>query len=117
MRLLLAFIRAGRLDALIDALGDHHVQGLSVSRCEGFGQEHDAGHPQHQDHLGVELTAKLRIELVCHEDEVEDLLKTLFEVLHTGKAGDGKVFVLPVLDVMRLMTGERGPNALGPSQH
>ncbi len=117
MRLILAFIRAGRLDALLDALSEHHVQGLSVSRCEGFGQEHDARHPEHTDHLGVDLTEKVRIELVCREDEVEDLLKTLYEVLHTGRAGDGKVFVLPVLDVLRLKTGERGPEALGPSNH
>ncbi len=117
MRLLLAFLRVGRLDALLDALGEHHVQGLSISQCEGFGQEHDISHPEHKDHLGIELTTKLRIELVCREEDVEELLETLYGVLHTGKAGDGKVFVLPVLDALRLKTGERGPDALGPSNH
>lgn len=117
MRLLLAFLRAGRLDALLDAIGEHHAQGLSISSCEGFGQEHNARHPDHEDYLGVELTPKLRVELVCHEKDVDELLEAFYAALHTGKAGDGKVFVLPVIDALRLKTGERGPEALGPSDH
>ena len=117
MRLLLAFIRVGRLDALLDALGEHHAQGLSISPCRGFGQEHDNDHPEHKDYLGVDLTAKLRVELVCGDEEVEELLETIYVALHTGQAGDGKVFVLTVLDALRLKTGERGPDALGPSIH
>jgi nitrogen regulatory protein P-II 1 len=57
----------------------------------------------------------MRVEIVCHDDEVERVLQGFYSAAHTGHPGDGKVFVLPVLDALRLKTGERGPEAVGPS--
>lgn len=113
MRYLLAIIPPDRYDAVVDALSHHHVRGLTVSEAMGFGQEHDPDHPEHQERLGVELTRKLRLEIFCRDEEVEDLLAALYDSGHTGRRGDGKVFVLPVLEAMRLKTGERGEAALG----
>ncbi len=113
MRYLLAIIPPHRYDAVVDALSRHHVRGLTVSEAMGFGQEHDPDHPEHQERLGVELTRKLRLEIFCKDEEVEELLQALYDAGHTGRRGDGKVFVLPVLEAMRLKTGERGEAALG----
>jgi nitrogen regulatory protein P-II 1 len=113
MRYLLAILPPDRYDAVIDALSHHHVRGLTVSEAMGFGQEHDPQHPEHQERLGVELTRKLRLEIFCRDEEVEGLLQALYDAGHTGHRGDGKVFVLPVLDAVRLKTGERGEAALG----
>jgi nitrogen regulatory protein P-II 1 len=64
--------------------------------------------------MGLEMTKRVRLEIICHDEEVDCVLEGIYSAGHTGHAGDGKVFVLPVLDALRLKTGERGPSALGP---
>ncbi len=114
MKYLLVFIPADALHRIKDGLIGKHIHGLTVSDARGFGQEHDTDHPEYREIPGVELTRKVRIEIVCHDEEVDAVLDALYSAGHTGHAGDGKVFVLPVLDAIRLKTGERGPSALGP---
>lgn len=114
MKYLLAFIPPDRLDALVEELADHHVHGLSVSDSRGFGQEHDPSHPEHRPHPGVEMVCRLRVETVCRDDEVEEILEAFHKALHSGRPGDGKVFVLEVGGALRLKTGERGEDAIGP---
>jgi len=113
MKYVLAFIVPERLHHVIDELADHHVRGLSVSDARGFGQEHDPAHPEHKESPGVELTKKVRVEIVCPDSEVEEILQAFYTAGHTGRAGDAKVFVLDVLDALRLKTGERGDRAIG----
>jgi len=115
MKYILAFVPPDRFDSLVEELSERHVHGLSISRVQGFGQEHDPGHPEHRDHAGVDLVHKMRVEIICNDREVDDLLAAFYQAVHTGRAGDGKVFVLPVDDAFRLKTGERGEAALGPS--
>ena len=62
----------------------------------------------------MEFTKKVRLEIVCHDEEVDRILEAIYAASHTGHSGDGKVFVLPVQDALRVKTGERGPAALGP---
>jgi len=114
MKYLLAFIPPDVLHRVRDALISQHIHGLSVSDARGFGQEHDTAHPEYREIPGAELTRKTRLEIVCHDEEVDRVLDALYAAAHTGHAGDGKVFVLPVLDALRLKTGDRGPAALGP---
>jgi nitrogen regulatory protein P-II 1 len=114
MKLLLAIIPPDVLHRVRDSLIGHHIHGLTVSEARGFGQEHDLAHPEYRDIPGVELTRRMRVEIVCHDEEVDRILNALYTAAHTGHPGDGKVFVLPVLDALRLKTGERGPSALGP---
>jgi heavy metal efflux system protein len=114
MKYILGFFPPERLDALLEALADHHVHGLSVSESRGFGQEHDPAHPEYRHHPGVDLVRHLRVEIVCRSNEVEGILESFYAALHTGGRGDGKVFVLEVEDALRLKTGERGDRALGP---
>ena len=114
MKYLLAFIPPDFLHRVKDAVIAKHIHGMSVSDARGFGQEHDSHHPEHREFMGLELTKRVRLEIICHDEEVERVLEALYSAGHTGHAGDGKVFVLPVLDALRLKTGERGPAALGP---
>ena len=115
MRYVLAFFPPDRLFTIIDALANVHVHGLTVSDARGFGQEHDVDHPEHKEHLGVEMTRKLRIEVFCRDEEAESVVEALYGAGHSGRRGDGKVFVIPVIEALRVKTGERGDAALGPS--
>ncbi len=114
MKYVLAYLPPDRLFAVVDTLTEVHAHGLTVSEARGFGQEHDAAHPDHREHIGVEMTRKIRIEVVCQDEEVEGVLDAFWRAGHSGNRGDGKVFILPVLDALRLKTGERGAAALGP---
>jgi nitrogen regulatory protein P-II 1 len=114
MKYVLAFIPHDRLDALVDTLEEAHVHGLSLSEAQGFGQEHDPGHPAHHHHPGVDLVRKLRVEVVCRDEELGAILDAFDRGLRSDHPGAGKVFVLNVEDALRLMTGERGEAALGP---
>ncbi len=114
MKYVLGFIPHDRLDALVDLLDESHVHGLTVSDARGFGQEHDPLHPHHHDHPGVDLVRKLRVEIVCRDEELEALLDSFARLRQPGRHGAGKVFVLAVEDALRLQTGERGEAALGP---
>ncbi len=113
MKYLLAFIPPDVLHRVKDSLVGKHIHGMSVSEARGFGQEHDSSHPEYREYIGVELTKKVRLEIICHDAEVDRILNSIYDAAHTGHSGDGKVFVLPVLDALRLKTGERGEAALG----
>jgi nitrogen regulatory protein P-II 1 len=106
MKLILAFIPPEHFNKLLDDLDEHELPGLSVSDARGFGQ-HD------RDFTEVELPPKLRIEIVCTDETVETIVNGIYKSLHTGQRGDGKIFVLPVADALRIKTGERGNAALG----
>jgi nitrogen regulatory protein P-II 1 len=93
---------------LLDDLDEHELPGLTVSEARGFGQ-HD------RDFTDVELPPKLRLEIICRDDEVEKIVNSIYESAHTGQRGDGKIFILPVQDALRIKTGERGDAALGPT--
>jgi nitrogen regulatory protein P-II 1 len=114
MRYIVAILPPDRYDAVIDSLSAHHVRGVTVSEAMGFGQEHDPADPGHPARLGVAMTKRLRLEVVCRTEEVEGILAALYDAGHTGRRGDGQVFVLPLYDALRLKTGERGVAALGP---
>jgi nitrogen regulatory protein P-II 1 len=114
MKYLLAFIPPDFLHRVKDALVGNHIHGLSVSDARGFGQEHESDRPEHHEFMGLELSKRVRLEIICHDEEVDHILEAIYKAGHTGHAGDGKVFVLPVLDALRLKTGERGSAALGP---
>jgi nitrogen regulatory protein P-II 1 len=106
MKLILAMIPPEHLNKLLDDLDEHELPGLTVSEARGFGQ-HD------RDFTDVELPPKLRLEIICPDDEVEKIVKSIYQSSHTGQRGDGKIFILPVLDALRIKTGERGDAALG----
>ena len=115
MKLILAYLPPQPIRKIINSLADQHIHGLTISKAQGFGQEHDPGHPEYREYDGLDMTRKIRVEIACHDEEVAIILKTLYEVAHTGHRGDGKVFILPIEDALRLKTGEKGESALGPT--
>ena len=114
MKLILAYLPHRPVQKIINALADEHIHGLTISEARGFGQEHDSDHPDYREFAGLEMTRKLRLEIACHDEEVRHILETLYAVAHTGQRGDGKIFVLPIEDALRIKTGEHGKSALGP---
>jgi nitrogen regulatory protein P-II 1 len=115
MKMIVVYLPTEQVDRVVEALVEARLHGLSVSDAKGFGQEHDSSHPDYKSFIGVDWTRKSRLELVCRDDEVDSLLDAVYHAAHRGRRGDGKVFVLPVDDVLRLKTGERGDAALGPT--
>ena len=116
MKLILAIIMPEQLDKVLNALADLHVRGLTVSEAKGFGQEHDRDHPEHREYMGLEMTRKLRLEIACLDGEEKPIVDAIYKAAHTGRRGDGKIFVLPIMDALRIKTGERGKAALGPEK-
>jgi nitrogen regulatory protein PII len=114
MKLIIAYLPQQPEQKIINGLADQHIHGLTLSDAKGFGQEHDASHPEYREYQGVEMTRKIRLEIACHDEELPRILQVLYSIAHTGQRGDGKIFVLPIEDALRLKTGERGDSALGP---
>lgn len=107
-----AIIRPQRLDEVKSALDDIGVTGLTVSEVRGAGAQ--KGYTQH--YRGAEYTVnllqKLKVEIVTHEDRVEAIIHAIVAAARTGEIGDGKIFVYPVTDAIRIRTQERGDDAL-----
>jgi nitrogen regulatory protein P-II 1 len=112
MKKIEAVIKPFKLDDVKDALTAIGVQGMTVTELRGFGRQKGHTEIYRGAEYVVDLLPKIKIELVVSDDQVEDVLKTICESARTGKIGDGKIFVLPVEESVRIRTGERGLQAL-----
>ncbi len=112
MKLITAIVKPFKLDDVKEALKAAGVQGMTVSEAQGFGRQ--AGHTE--VYRGAEYTVdfvpKLRIEVVVDETEVDRLVDVIIDAAHTGKIGDGKVWVSHVDGLVRIRTGERDGDAV-----
>jgi nitrogen regulatory protein P-II 1 len=107
-----AIIRPQRLDEVKAALDDIGVTGMTVTEVRGAGQQ--KGFTQH--YRGAEYTVnliqKLKLEIVCTETESVGIVKAVVAAARTGEIGDGKIFILPVSDAIRIRTGDAGETAV-----
>lgn len=112
MKLVIAFIKPFKLDDVKAALQAVGVMGLSVSDVRGFGRQ--AGHTEvyRGAEYEVDFVPKTRIDIIVDDDMVNDVVDAIERSARTGKIGDGKIAVLPVEEVVRIRTGERGRDAL-----
>jgi nitrogen regulatory protein P-II 1 len=112
MKLILAYINPYKLDEVRDALKEAGVTGLSVSTIQGFGRQ--AGHTEtyRGAEYEVDFVPKVRVEVLVDDTLVPTVISTVEQTARTGSIGDGKIAVLPVEDVIRIRTGERGQDAL-----
>ena len=111
--MVLAFIQPYKLDAVTRAL--EHVtdfHGMSVSRCGGFGRERFEESAEERDAELGEFTPKMRIEAVVHDEQVDAMMRAISEAAHTGRYGDGMIFVLPVERAFRVMSLQEGEEEL-----
>ncbi len=108
-----AIIRPEKLDAVKNALADAGVSGLNIVHVTGRGVQKGIVHMgRGGESYEVDMLPKVKIEVVVADSNVEKLVKTICDAAHTGHIGDGKIFVLPVADAIRVRTGERGDAAL-----
>jgi nitrogen regulatory protein P-II 1 len=112
VQLITAIIKPHMLDAVKDALKGVGVQGITVSEVRGFGRQ--GGHTE--TYRGTEYTVdfvpKVRVEVLVDDSDVERVTGAIVSAARTDKIGDGKVWVTPVEQVIRIRTGEMGPDAL-----
>ena len=112
MKKIEAIIKPFRLDDVKDALKEVGVQGMTALEVKGFGRQ--KGHTEH--YRGAEYTVdfvpKVKIEVVVSDEMAARTVEAIERAAKTGKIGDGKIFVLPVEETVRIRTGERGEGAL-----
>jgi len=112
MKLVIAIIKPFKLDEVRIALSALGVQGLTVTEVKGFGRQKGHTELYRGAEYAVDFLPKLRIEAAVTDDILERVLETIEESAKTGKIGDGKIFVAPLEEVIRIRTGESGPDAL-----
>ncbi|WP_456431300.1 P-II family nitrogen regulator [Thermosulfuriphilus sp.] len=112
MKEIRAIIRPERLNDVLEALNKVGHPGVTVTRIEGHGRQAGLVEQFRGREYRVELLPKVKLEIVCRDDEVEALTKTIAEAARTGEIGDGKIFVYDVQDALRIRSGERGESAV-----
>jgi nitrogen regulatory protein P-II 1 len=112
MKLLICMFSTKKLDPVKKALWEAGVRGVTLSEGSGYGYQRVQVESVQGTDYKVQYQDRLRLEIVLPDNEVERVVDLLLEVIRTGRIGDGKIFILPVEDVIRIRTGERGENAL-----
>ena len=107
-----AIIKPFRIDAVRQALDELGVQGMTVTEVRGFGRQKGHSELYRGAEYTVDFIPKVKLEVVVETELAEKVIDTISEAARTGKIGDGKLFVYPLQDVVRIRTGERGPQAL-----
>jgi nitrogen regulatory protein P-II 1 len=112
MKLVTAVIKPHQLDAVKEALHAMGVAGMTVSEVQGYGRQKGHTEVYRGAEYTVEFLPKIRVEVLIDEIDVEKVVDAMVSASRTGKIGDGKVWVTPVEEVIRVRTGERGLDAL-----
>ena len=112
MRLVTAVLKPFRLDDVRTALEAFGVQGMTVSEVRGFGRQRGHTEVYRGAEYAVSFVPKVRLEVLVDDADAADVIDVIVKSAHTGTIGDGKVWSTPVEDVVRVRTGERGPEAL-----
>ena len=105
-------IKPFKLDDVKEALTDMGIQGMTVSEVKGYGRQKGHKEVYRGAEYAVDFVPKLKIEIAVTEDILQQVLDTVEKAAYTGKIGDGKIFVLPMEDAVRIRTNERGRDAL-----
>jgi nitrogen regulatory protein P-II 1 len=107
-----AIIKPFKLDEVKEALSGVGVQGLTVTEVKGFGRQKGHTELYRGAEYVVDFLPKVKLEIIVSDELVGQVVTTIENSARTGRIGDGKIFVLPVEEVVRIRTGERGPNAI-----
>ena len=112
MKLVIAIIKPFKLDEVREALSALGIQGMTVTEARGFGRQKGHTELYRGAEYQVDFLPKLQIQVAVPDDWVDLTLECLCQAAHTGKIGDGKVFVTPLDQAVRIRTGETGEAAL-----
>ena len=112
MKKIEAIIKPFKLDEVKDHLNEIGVKGITVTEVKGFGRQKGHTELYRGAEYKVDFLPKVKLEIIAPDEQVEEILTIIKEAAHTGKIGDGKIFVLEVMEVIRIRTGERGDDAI-----
>jgi nitrogen regulatory protein P-II 1 len=112
MKKIEAIIKPFKLDEVKDALVEIGIGGMTVTEVRGFGQQKGHTEIYRGTEYVIDFLPKVKIEIVVKDEDVEKVIETIMKTAQTGRVGDGKIFVIPVEDVVRIRTGERGEQAI-----
>ncbi len=112
MKLVTAIIKPFKLDDVREALSEIGVQGMTVTELKGFGRQKGHTELYRGAEYVVDFLPKVKVEVAVSDDQLEQVLEAVRAAANTGSIGDGKIFVLDLEQVVRIRTGETGPDAL-----
>jgi nitrogen regulatory protein P-II 1 len=112
MKLITAIVKPHRLDEVKEALRDTGIQGLTTTDVEGFGRQRGHSEVYRGAEYQVDFVPKVRVEVLCADDDVQGVIDASVKDARTGKIGDGKIWVTEAEQVIRIRTGEMGPDAV-----
>jgi nitrogen regulatory protein P-II 1 len=112
MKKIEAIIKPFKLDEVKEALSSIGVQGLTASEVKGFGRQKGHTELYHGAEYVVDFLPKVKLEIIVEDEIAATVVDTIQRTARSGRIGDGKIFVFPLKEVVRIRTGERGSNAL-----
>ena len=112
MKLISAVIKPFKLDAVREALSEIGVQGITVTEVKGFGRQKGHTELYRGAEYVVDFLPKTKLEVAVADNQVDSVVETISKAAHSGKIGDGKIFVSALEQVIRIRTGESGEDAL-----
>ncbi len=112
MKLITAVIKPFKLDDVRNALSEVGVQGMTVTEVKGFGRQKGHTELYRGAEYVVDFLPKVKLELALDDSMVDQAVEAISRAAQTGKIGDGKIFIQPVEEVIRIRTGETGPDAV-----
>jgi len=112
MKKIEAILRHFKLEEVKDALNEIGVKGMTVTEVRGFGRQKGHTETYRGAEYSVDFLPKVKIEVVVDDSQVEKAVEAIQQAAHTGRIGDGKIFITPVEEAIRVRTGERGRDAI-----
>ncbi len=112
MKLLTTIIKPFKLDDVREALSEIGVQGATITEVKGFGRQKGHTEMYRGTEYAVDFVPKVKIEVVCTDDDLATVIDTMVGTAQTGQIGDGKIFVTSLEQIVRIRTGEQGPEAI-----
>jgi nitrogen regulatory protein P-II 1 len=107
-----AIIKPFKLEEVKEALSNVGIKGLTVTEVKGFGRQKGHKELYRGAEYEIEFLPKVKLEVVVPDDEIDRVIDAIISSAHTGRLGDGKIFVTPMEEVIRIRTGERGVDAI-----
>ena len=112
MKMVTAIIKPFKLDDIREALSEIGVKGITATEVKGFGRQKGHSELYRGAEYVVDFLPKIKLEIAVDDDMAERVVETVINAARTGKIGDGKIFVSPLEQVVRIRTGESGPEGL-----
>jgi len=112
MKKIEAIIKPFKLDDVKEALNDMGIKGMTISEVKGYGRQKGHKEIYRGAEYIVDFIPKVKMEIIVDASQVDEVIATIIQAAKTGKIGDGKIFVLPVDEVVRVRTGEKGVEAI-----